>query len=212
MTPRQQARYIIALPETKQKSRRSVSEKRPETDADILSRSTELSYDFATGGQHPGRRYHHDLAGHMAECDINFQRLMKLFPTVREDDFKCVMLLPGESGTRVELTVLKRGPYTTMLQLTQVPKQDWGSSSNMKIQLYHDTKSAEVVAYQHQTRFHGAYEYPNRRMRARDEKEQLNRFLGEYLALCLAIGMSADALDLPRARSAYVDRKPGEEA
>jgi uncharacterized protein YqiB (DUF1249 family) len=29
-------------------------------------------------------------------------------------------------------------------------------------------------------------------MRARDEKEQLNRFLGEYLALCLAIGMSAD--------------------
>ena len=104
-----------------------MSDKRPETDADILSRSTELSYDFATGGQHPGRRYHHDLAGHMAECDINFQRLMKLFPTVREDDFKCVMLLPGESGTRVELTVLKRGPYTTMLQLTQVPKQDWGA-------------------------------------------------------------------------------------
>ena len=57
-----------------------MSDKRPETDADILSRSTELSYDFATGGQHPGRRYHHDLAGHMAECDINFQRLMKLFP------------------------------------------------------------------------------------------------------------------------------------
>ena len=105
-----------------------MSDKRPETDADILSRSTELSYDFATGGQHPGRRYHHDLAGHMAECDINFQRLMKLFPSVRHDDFKCVMLLPGDAGTRVELTVLKRGPYTTLLQLTQVPKQDWGTA------------------------------------------------------------------------------------
>lgn len=169
-----------------------MSDKRPETDADILSRSSELSYDFATGGQQLGRRYHHDLAGHMAECDMNFQRLMQLFPSVREDDFKCVMLLPGRSGTRVELTVLKRGPYTTLLQLTQVPKQDWGSSPNMKIQLYHDTKSAEVVAYQHQSRFHGAYEYPNKRMRARDEKEQLNRFLGEYLALCLAVGMSSD--------------------
>jgi uncharacterized protein YqiB (DUF1249 family) len=174
-----------------------VSDKRPETDADILSRSTELSYDFATGGQQLGRRYHHDLAGHMAECDTNFIRLMQLFPTLREEDFKCVMLLPGASGTRVELNVLKRGPYTTLLQLAQVPKQDWGSSPNMQIQLYHDTKSAEVVAYQHQSRFHGAYEYPNKRMRARDEKEQLNRFLGEYLSLCLAVGMSPDPLNLP---------------
>jgi uncharacterized protein YqiB (DUF1249 family) len=174
-----------------------VSDKRPETDADILSRSTELSYDFATGGQQLGRRYHHDLAGHMAECDTNFIRLMQLFPTLREEDFKCVMLLPGASGTRVELNVLKRGPYTTLLQLAQVPKQDWGSSPNMRIQLYHDTKSAEVVAYQHQSRFHGAYEYPNKRMRARDEKEQLNRFLGEYLSLCLAVGMSPDPLNLP---------------
>jgi uncharacterized protein YqiB (DUF1249 family) len=174
-----------------------VSDKRPETDADILSRSTELSYDFATGGQQLGRRYHHDLAGHMAECDTNFIRLMQLFPTLREEDFKCVMLLPGASGTRVELNVLKRGPYTTLLQLAQVPKQDWDSSPNMRIQLYHDTKSAEVVAYQHQSRFHGAYEYPNKRMRARDEKEQLNRFLGEYLSLCLAVGMSPDPLNLP---------------
>jgi len=174
-----------------------VSDKRPETDADILSRSTELSYDFATGGQQLGRRYHHDLAGHMAECDTNFLRLMQLFPAMRDEDFKCVMLLPGASGTRVELNVLKRGPYTTLLQLAQVPKQDWGSSPNMRIQLYHDTKSAEVVAYQHQSRFHGAYEYPNKRMRARDEKEQLNRFLGEYLSLCLAVGMSPDPLNLP---------------
>ena len=171
-----------------------MSDKRPETDIDILSRSTQLSYDFATGARQRGRRYHHDLVGHMAECDMNFQRLMQLFPTLRKEEFKCVLLLPGEAGTRVELTVLKRGPYTTLLQLTQVPKQDWGSSPNMKIQLYHDTKSAEVVAYQHQSRFHGAYEYPNKRMRARDEKEQLNRFLGEYLALCLAVGMSTDSI------------------
>jgi hypothetical protein len=54
-----------------------------------------------------------------------------------------------------------------------------------------------VVAYQHQSRFHGAYEYPNKRMRARDEKEQLNRFLGEYLSLCLAVGMSPEGMTLP---------------
>ena len=103
------------------------------------------------------------------------------------------MLLPGASGTRVELTVLERGPYTTAAA-AQVPKQDWGSSPNMRIQLYHDAKSAEVMAYQHQSRFLGAYEYPNKRMRARDEKEQLNRFLGNYLSLCLAVGMSPNPM------------------
>ena len=87
-----------------------------------------------------------------------------------------------------------------------------GNEPEHEDSLYHDTKSAEVVAYQHQSRFHGAYEYPNRRMRARDEKEQLNRFLGEYLALCLAVGMSADTLELPNARSSSSDGMTGEEA
>ena len=146
----------------------------------------------------------------MAECDINFQRLMKLFPSVRHDDFKCVMLLPGDAGTRVELSVLKRGPYTTLLQLTQVPKQDWGTSPNMKIQLYHDTKSAEVVAYQHQSRFHGAYEYPNRRMR-RMKKNSSTDFWVSILP-CLAVGMSTDTLELPNARSSSSDGMTGEEA
>jgi len=49
-------------------------------------------------------------------------------------------------------------------------------------------------------------------MRARDEKEQLNRFLGEYLALCLAVGMSTDSLDLPKSRPSPDHRNPSEEA
>ena len=57
----------------------------------------------------------------------------------------------------------------------------------MRIRMYHDAKSAEVVEYQHQNRFHGSYEVPNRRMRQRDEKAQLNQFR-EYLRYCLAVG------------------------
>ena len=67
-----------------------------------------------------------------------------------------------------------------------------------------------MVSYQHESRFYGAYEYPNKRMRARDEKEQLNRFLGEYLALCLAIGMSADAEFNPSASLRPKTRSGGE--
>jgi uncharacterized protein YqiB (DUF1249 family) len=64
----------------------------------------------------------------------------------------------------------------------------------MRIRMYHDAKSAEVVEYQHQNRFLGSYEIPNRRMRQRDEKVQLNQFLGEYLRYCLAVG---GAMDVP---------------
>ncbi len=174
-----------------------MSAKRPETNEDILSRSTALSQGFATGGLAYGKRYIIDLAAHMAECDTNYQRLMQLFPRMRDDDEKRIGLLPGDQGIKVVLAVLERGPYTTLLHLAQHPRQNWGSSPNMRIRLYHDAKSAEVVEYQHENRFHGAYEYPNKRMRQRDEKVQLNKFLGEYLSLCLAIGMTIDEIDLP---------------
>lgn len=174
-----------------------VSDKRPETDADILSRATSLRQGFSTAGWRQGRRYSLDLAGHMAECDKNYRRLLQLFPTIREEDSRCIALLPSNPKTSVELEVVERGPYTTLLQLTQRPTQKWGSSPNMRIRLYHDAKSAEVVAYQQQNRFHSTYKYPNRRMHQPDEKVQLNRFLSEYLSLCLAIGMTSDPVELP---------------
>jgi hypothetical protein len=99
-----------------------------------------------------------------------------------------IALTPGADGTFLLIKVLERSPYTTFLHLIQQPKLNWGSSPNMRIRMYHDTSSAEVVEYQHENRFHGHYEYPNQRMRHPDEKVQLNRFLGEYLSLCLAIG------------------------
>jgi hypothetical protein len=167
-----------------------VSEKRPETDEDILSRSKTLTQGFAKGGVSSIRKrtYKVDLSAHMALCDINYQRVLKLFPSMREQDEMSIALTPGADGTFLLIKVLERSPYTTFLHLIQQPKLNWGSSPNMRIRMYHDTSSAEVVEYQHENRFHGHYEYPNQRMRHPDEKVQLNRFLGEYLSLCLAIG------------------------
>jgi len=167
-----------------------VSEKRPETDEDILRRSKTLTQGFAKGGVSSIRKrtYKVDLSAHMALCDINYQRMLKLFPSMREQDEMSIALTPGADGTFLLIKVLERSPYTTFLHLIQQPKLNWGSSPNMRIRMYHDTSSAEVVEYQHENRFHGHYEYPNQRMRHPDEKVQLNRFLGEYLSLCLAIG------------------------
>jgi uncharacterized protein len=104
----------------------------------------------------------------MAECDLNYERLMRLFPTVRQDELRCISLLgtseEDDQGTLVELRVVERSRYTTLIQLVQRPQLSWGRSPNMRIRMYHDAKSAEVVEYQHQNRFHGSYEMPNRRM------------------------------------------------
>jgi uncharacterized protein len=178
-----------------------LSEKRPETDADILSRSSVL-----TGAQlrsAPGlsksRRYSVDLPAHMAECDANYVRLLRLFPGLRSQDQQHINLPLTALDAEVVFEVLEKGPYTTLLKLDVRSPQKWlemAAAPTMTVRVYHDAQSAEVVSYQAQNRFHGAYEYPNTRMRQRDEKVQLNRFLGEFLSLCLAHGASATPISL----------------
>ena len=96
-------------------------------------------------------------------------------------------------NTEVVFEVLEKGPYTTLLQLDVSSDENWlrlATAPSLTVRVYHDAQSAEVVSYQEQNRFHGAYEYPNSRMRQRDEKVQINRFLGEFLSLCLEHGAS----------------------
>ena len=84
--------------------------------------------------------------------------------------------------------MLERGPYTTLLRLTQEPAPPWSSKPSLTIRLYHDARCAEVVEYQGKRHFRAVYDYPNEDMRHPDEKAQINRFLSEYLAVCLAHG------------------------
>ena len=70
------------------------------------------------------------------------------------------------------------------------------SLPQMTVRVYHDAQSAEIVSYQQQNRFHSVYEYPNKRMRQKDEKVQLNQFLGEFLNYSLAQGISAAAIEI----------------
>jgi uncharacterized protein YqiB (DUF1249 family) len=173
----------------------ALSEKRPETEADILSRSKLLTSAQINRVPSPGqrRRYTVDLPAHMAECDANYHRLLRLFPNLRDTDEQRIGLLMPTMNAEVSFVVLEKGPYTTLLQLDVESDEKWmqlATAPSMTVRVYHDAQSAEVVSYQTQNRFHGVYEYPNTRMRQRDEKVQINRFLGEFLSLCLEHGAS----------------------
>jgi|TARA_B100000315_G_scaffold259869_2_gene317772 hypothetical protein len=136
------------------------------------------------------KRYSINLPAHMAECDANYLRLMKLFPGMREHAEHVFGVVVAGESLEVVITVLERGPYTTLVRMKQLPESTWGTNPSMTVRLYHDARSAEVVEYQRARHFKAVYGYPNERMHQRDEKVQVNRLLGEFLALCLSDGVA----------------------
>lgn len=140
----------------------------------------------------PGR-YKVDLAGHMAECDANYARLHRLLPELFDSDVRSVRLpLPGPDEGVLVFRVIARAPYTTDVAVhfrgRDARWHEMIPAPSLDVRLYHDASTAEVTRYQGSDRFRGRYDYPNTEMRLPDEKAQLNRFLGEYLALCIEHG------------------------
>jgi len=128
----------------------------------------------------------------LGECERNYQRLAQLAPGLAHGAVPAPA--PARSlrgvGGMVSLRVLERGPYTTLVELSESGPVAWLPGPRMRIRVSHDARVAEVVSYQGETRFGPRYPhpYPNRGMIRRDEKLQLNRLLGEWLRLCLARG------------------------
>ncbi|MEM8767918.1 MAG: DUF1249 domain-containing protein [Pseudomonadota bacterium] len=130
----------------------------------------------------------------MDECDANYLRLRKLFPGLDEEDAASIALAFGGKQLEVRAEVLERSPYTSIIRLSQRPEVPYSRTASITVRLYHDARSAEVVEYQGRKHFlRAAYDYPNVDMRQPDEKAQINRFLGEYLSLCLSHGVAAKA-------------------
>jgi len=173
------------------------------------------------------RAYTIDLSEQMAVCDANYIRLLKLLGNTRSLNRR-VFALPGltkeqdaETGKAqitVSLEVLEEFKYTSTICIKQeglsrdisgingvekiraldvVPAHY--SSPVMIIRVYHDAKTAEVTSFQNHKFFKTVYSVPNPHMYQRDEKEQLNLFLAEWLNLCINEGLSnPDELQLEK--------------
>jgi len=105
----------------------------------------------------------------------------------------------AQSGQRtiVEIRVLESFKYTTTLEIVQKPEiGKWVSNPCMQVRVYHDASTAEVTSYQSHKNFKPKYSQPNPKMYQRDEKTQVNKFLGEWLTHCLEAGRSVIAPEL----------------
>ncbi|MFC3153109.1 DUF1249 domain-containing protein [Litoribrevibacter euphylliae] len=141
------------------------------------------------------KRYIPDLVEQSSQCERNYLKLMKLMPSFDEQDVYRYELHSeqGELGG-LQIKVAERFKYTATVEVTQlVDLGEWLPAPTMLVRIYHDARMAEVIAYQNKRRFKGTYEYPNDDMHHKDEKCQLNRFLGQWLNYCMDHGCHLDS-------------------
>ena len=162
--------------------------------------NSDQAVDEQTRGEALKKKYSIDLAGQMAECEANYARIMQLLPDMdSKDSREFGVKMPGNLPARLQIVVTERCPYTTMLDVYQegvtgsavLPGRK-SDTPLFSLRIYHDARMAEVIAYSCHRQIRPRYDYPNDKMYQRDEKAQLNAFLGEWLSHCLQYGHALD--------------------
>ena len=136
------------------------------------------------------RPYNIDLRAHLSECDDNYRRLTRLMPDLKRTDRRHFRIFPRAASFWATFEVIHRSRYTTVLTLSLLASVRGIGGTRLKVRVYHDARTAEVIEFQGQRRFEPVYEYPNPQMRQPDEKAQVNRFLSEFLNACLRHGVA----------------------
>lgn len=175
-------------------------------------------------------RYTVDLSRQQADHEANYRCLLRLTPGLPGSD-GCEhwqYIIGGDqiSDSHCVIEVQERTKYTTTVCLRQHYQQGLsigggletletkGATENnivngnvVKIRLYHDVNLAEVLSWQHYSRFQPRYNYPNPDMHQCDEKARVNSFLGELLTHCLRHGRVANTI-LPATMSESIESAP----
>ena len=131
--------------------------------------------------------YHVDLAELMRVYETNYAKLNALLPVGHEvGDVRCYQAV----NMVYQLTVNEVTKYTTLIDICQSDETPVFPLPKMSVRLYHDARVAEVCASGDFSRVKAKYDYPNTKLLQKDEKFQLNKFLGEWLTFCLKTGIS----------------------
>lgn len=145
------------------------------------------------------QRYSISLSEQMAACDGNYIRILKLLPRLTPGLVREIAIPGADDIERIVflIEVFECFRYTSTLRIRQIlpGASEWYLPPEMLVRIYRDANTAEVVAYQNHRHFKAVYPVPNQQMYHADEKDQLNRFLTEWLNLCLQKGVSNTKVD-----------------
>lgn len=165
------------------------------------------------------KKYRFDIKLMMADCEANYARICRLLPAVlldmdtdnhSADSCTLAIDLASDQPAKLTMVVRERFRFTTTIDIQVLIDSFSGLDGepgcvNMAVRLYHDVNMAEVFACNHQANRLASYDYPNESMFQPDEKAQQNRFLGEWLGLCLRHGMTTAYRGLVVNKAAAID-------
>ncbi|NWO03581.1 MAG: DUF1249 domain-containing protein [Idiomarinaceae bacterium] len=128
------------------------------------------------------QRYVVDVAELHRLTERNYAGLLPLLSQLESEAE--VALYAGEN-LAFNLRNVSESRYTSDIEIEQL-KPNWADylQAKMTVRLYHDVRMAEIISSQGVTRLAARYQQPNREMRHRDEKHQVNQFLADWLTLC----------------------------
>ena len=114
--------------------------------------------------------------------EANYARLANLIPNSFEG-INNVLSLANNSKIKFALEIIESHKFTVVvvLQISYNFSSPLITNPSFKIRICHDASVAEVIAYHHHSNFKPDYHYPNQAMLHKDEKQQVNRLLGEFL-------------------------------
>lgn len=131
--------------------------------------------------------YHVDLSDLMRVYEKNYAKLNALLPARPQvEDVRCYQA----AYMLYQLEVIEITKYTTLVKVCQSDDSAMFPLPTMSVRLYHDARVAEVCETDQIRRVKARYDYPNADMAQKDEKAQINRFLGDWLTFCLKHGIS----------------------
>ena len=118
----------------------------------------------------------------------NFRLLQRLLPELEQGGDRFV--LNAAKGEALELLILERCRYTTMVELSQPFAIDgeWLPDLSMQLRVYHDARVVEVAAYQGCHRIPARYQVESQGRHHKDDKRQINFLLHDLLLYCLRLG------------------------
>lgn len=130
------------------------------------------------------KKYIPHLPSMQALCELNYSRFLRLLPDCDTESLTYTFSVAGQFSYQIKIDEAAR--YTTTLLVEQ---NNAGTPAylkpSMSVRLYHDARMAEVITSQNTGAFAPSYEYPNSKMRQRNEKLMINIFLAEWLQFCL---------------------------
>jgi len=136
--------------------------------------------------------YKYNFSNFMGQCELNYMLLCRLLPELDEEDTYDYLI---KERYKLNLQVIERCRYTTCVRFSvnSPSSPDWLPDTGIDVRLYHDAHLAEVVDTRGAA-LRPVNPYPNPDMLQKDEKQGLNRFLGEWLSFCLKHGQSTETI------------------